>query len=376
MTLANAVVAAGKRIARSAAGKMLSPIPDSYLFMPINGAGLGHVSRCLAVANALRRLNASSDITFFTSSIAVPLVQRAGYRCYHVPPAWLNDMPSELWNRMLRDVLMAVAEVHRPGTVMFDGTWPYHGLRAVMRCCPQIRFVWMRRGLHKRRISAAEWRLQREYFSLTVVPGELGSPSENEPRGIARIDPVVILGREDLLARDIVRSRLGLHQSKPVVYVQLGAGNINDTEQLETSVVAALRRIPELQIVLARSPIMLRDDALPVGVDVVLMDYPNARYFRGFDAAVLAAGYNSVYEAVGLRLPAVLLPNESTGSDDQALRAEAVSSLRGWACLRHWSNDGLCRSVQELLSLERNVEDIAQTWRGAEQAASLLVQHS
>ncbi|WP_229635446.1 hypothetical protein, partial [Pseudomonas syringae] len=51
---------------------------DCYLFLPINGAGLGHVSRALAVAKELRTQKPEAHIVFLTTSIAVHLVYREG----------------------------------------------------------------------------------------------------------------------------------------------------------------------------------------------------------------------------------------------------------------------------------------------------------
>ena len=210
---------------------------------------------------------------------------------------------------------------------------------------------------------------------MTVVPGELRSINDDVPPGVLRVDPIVMVDPDDLLTRDAVRSRLGIDPSASAVYVQLGAGNINAIDEIEANVVDSLQGIPDVEIVLARSPIVQRDERVP-RAEKLLMHYPNALYFRGFDAAVLAAGYNSVYEALACRLPAVFVPNESTGSDDQVRRAGAAAGLRGWISMSRWTGDELRKSVENLIALEGGVEDAGRSWQGAAEVASLLAQAS
>ncbi len=65
--------------------------------------------------------------------------------------------------------------------------------------------------------------------------------------------------------------------------------------------------------------------------------YPLSRYLRAFDAAVVAAGYNSYHEMVMAGVPAAYVPNLATTTDDQLARAEhaAVGRVRSERAGRH-----------------------------------------
>ena len=80
-----------------------------------------------------------------------------------------------------------------------------------------------------------------------------------------------------------------------VVYLQLGSGNINDAASWTGHALELLAGYPEVEVVLAQSPIANREVALPPKVHL-LRQYPNALFFNAFDLAISAAGYNTVHE--------------------------------------------------------------------------------
>ena len=41
----------------------------------------------------------------------------------------------------------------------------------------------------------------------------------------------------------------------------------------------------------------------------IIRDYPNSRFFKAFDFAIMAAGYNSFHEAIQFSLPTIFYPN-------------------------------------------------------------------
>ena len=140
--------------------------------------------------------------------------------------------------------------------------------------------------------------------------------------------PIVMLDSEELLSKEQARSRLGLPEDATVVYVQLGAGEINDIESEVRLTLEALLENPDVHIVLGESLIGERIYFELPRVQI-LRDYPNSMYFRGFDATVQAGGYNSFHETRTFGLPALFYPNMNTGMDDQLARCK-VAEEEGW----------------------------------------------
>ncbi|HUG63304.1 MAG TPA: glycosyltransferase, partial [Methylomirabilota bacterium] len=64
--------------------------------------------------------------------------------------------------------------------------------------------------------------------------------------------------------------------------------------------------------------------------------YPLSRHFTAFDLMITEAGYNSFHEATLSGTPAIFIPRNTPGVDDQSLRARyAVSAGLGFALERH-----------------------------------------
>jgi predicted glycosyltransferase len=55
------------------------------LFYAVNGLGLGHLTRCLAIARQLKKQDSSLILLFFTSSEGSHLLYQEGFAYYKVP---------------------------------------------------------------------------------------------------------------------------------------------------------------------------------------------------------------------------------------------------------------------------------------------------
>lgn len=296
-----------------------------YLFMPINGAGLGHLTRCLAIARQLRARQPEAQIIFVTTSIAVALVQQFGFICHHIPPFKLAALDSRDWNRLLADSLSQLLRLYRPAVLLFDGSAPYVGLRRAMRRHPAVRYLWVRRAGYNSRVDVPGLLDDQRLFDQVLVPAEAGS-EPLETFGARAIASVVLLRPDECLTAAEAARELGLEAAwqagRKLVYVQLGAGNIDPTDALLDGVVSLLAA-RGFAVVVGLSPIALNPRP-PAGALKVISDYPNSRYFALFQFAVLAGGYNSVCEAVAQGLPAIFLPNRHTVADDQLARVQAL----------------------------------------------------
>lgn len=353
-------------------GLFYVPNRDVFLFLPINGAGLGHLTRSLAVARRLREQRPDAQIVFLTTSIGVTLVHRAGFACHHVPPAALLSESPAAWNQLFFKNIEAVLALHRPGTLVFDGTAPYLGLQRIMRVYRGIRYVWIKRGLYKAGVDQNKLRGYLELFDSIIAPGELSESTSSQgalDSKVRQVDPIALLDQADLLDRSTARRILRLSQDRPCAYVQLGAGNINGIADLQDRVIKHLQR-RGIEVVLGQSPIALKPEP-NLDADSVIVDYPNSRYFSAFDFSILAGGYNSVCEAVMLGLPTIFVPNMSTGADDQLRRVEMTTQFGPYRVLTDVSEEFLDSAIDFFLS--ETVQSSYQGKNGAEDAARVLL---
>lgn len=295
----------------------------SILFLPTNGSGLGHLTRCLAYA---RRLRDRAESVFFSLSSAIEFIEEMGFQAdYFVSPFWSCSSTYD-WNCELAVRFGLMLERTRPDVVVFDGTWPFQGFLAACRAYGRpLKMVWSNRGLLKKDAKAVP--VDESLFDLIIQPGELGMGYAEAilPRGGAKVTvpPVTLLDDEELLTKAQARRRLGLEPQTRYALFSLGPGNLKDMREVGHALVRQVQA-QGFSIVWACAPISVRDVELPAMVRPVSV-YPLARYFRAFDAFVGAAGYNTCCEVAQARIPSLLTPN-SLVADDQAARARLLAA--------------------------------------------------
>jgi hypothetical protein len=162
-------------------------------------------------------------------------------------------------------------------------------------------------------------------MDLIITPGDFGQSYDKGPTAgrsdSTVVKPISIYNRQTSLDKVAARNLLGLDQARPVVLVQLGIGEAD----LNAKMTAALKGLitwPDLQVVLTKEPVTSTGENLaPAGLDIkVIRHFPLANVLNAFDAAICAAGYNSVHEELAANIPTLFIPN-TRGTDNQAERA-------------------------------------------------------
>jgi len=345
-------------LSTNSAGRLTSK-GDCIVMFPTNGVGFGHFTRMLAIAKRMKKLNPDLEIIFFTTMPTLHLLKPYGIPAHHIAgPKYFDGMNSEEWNALLEEELTLCFETHRPSKFIFDGAFPYRGMLRAIQNHSEIMKYWMRRGSFKKNSSIPVDSI--EHFDAIIRPKdsvELDIDEIKHDVEVITCPPIVMLDSNELLSKEKARSRLNLPQDGKVVYVQLGAGEINNIDSEIRLTIEALLQNPDLHIVLGESLIGKRLDIDFPRVKI-LRDYPNSMYFNGFDATVQAGGYNSFHETRNFGLPALFYPNMKTGMDDQLSRCK-VAEQEGWGIvLQSRTKANIQKKCSDLMSLigdgERN----------------------
>lgn len=299
------------------------------LFVSSNGAGMGHLTRLLAMAN---RASAWVEPMFFSLSQAVPVVGGFGHPWEYCPSRGDLGCTTSSWNAFFAERYTQILRRYRPQAMVFDGTMPFAGMVKVRHEFPDLLYVWCRRGMW-REGTTTRWLPAGDVFDLILEPGEIAHARDRGPTAdlsdAVRLAPFTLLDHTDILERDEARAELGMDPHKPALLLSLGAGNINDiTSDIEVFSDAASELPGSWQVHATRPPIarsgtQARDHVRPLSV------HPLMQYLRAFDAAVVAPGYNSFHEVVMASVPTAFVPNDATITDDQAGRAE-FAQTRGF----------------------------------------------
>ena len=293
--------------------------PRGVLFTTSNGTGLGHLTRSMAIA---RRLEAGVEASFFTLSAAASVVRGQGFPVDYMGTYNTPGAGSHLeWGRRLQTRVAGLVSENRPGVLVFDGAHPYPALIRVIRNAPDLTTVWSRRPLWQPGRGRAILALAAA-FDLVLEPGELAAEDDAgltvaRRDEAVRLDPIVLCDEAELLPRADAERALGLEPGKVNALVALGQG-----ADLDAAVARCLARLaPEdgVQVAALESSISSRLE-VPDGVVVLRDIYPVSRYYRAFDFAISAAGYNAFHELIRFAVPTVFVPMPRE-LDAQATRA-------------------------------------------------------
>lgn len=290
------------------------------LFITINGVGMGHLTRMLAIA---RRCSDTIEPVFLTMSQALKVVREQGFLAEFVPSRKYLNCDVARWNGFLCDEVNELISFYDPAAVLFDGNVPYQGVIDAIKTNPDPWYIWSRRGMWR---AGNHTILQREEsFDAVLEPGDLaddydhGLTTQYRSR-TRRVKPIRLLDQRETLPRGEARRELGLSAEKPAVLIQLGAGNNFDYRSIHTTAFNHVTSQHNAEVAVGEWLISEKPMDLPENV-VRLPGYPFARYFNAFDLAISAVGYNSFHELIYAGVPTILVPNEAMEQDNQLARA-------------------------------------------------------
>jgi glycosyltransferase involved in cell wall biosynthesis len=344
-----------------------------FLFISINGVGLGHLTRQLAIA---RRLPPDVEAAFLTSSKGADLVAKFGYPVDFLP--WHADVAEDRWNGAYSLEVANALELFAPDGVLFDGNLPYPGLLDVMSNRPDILWFWVRRGM---------WIAQslppdaKQAFDLVFTPGEWAEhedlgPTRGSENAVA-VAPILLLDPDERTNRNEAMAALGFPSGKLNVVVQLESRNF-DYRPIRARLFKLLRARSDVQVIEVRSPIAA-PEADPAAFDSIPQRsiYPLSRFSRAIDLLITGAGYNSYHESIFGGVPTIFVPNEAPRMDDQLLRARYAQTMQMGLCLRAHRSQDAAPSLEQALSPEFRSEVHRRTPRrpltnGSMQVAQII----
>lgn len=286
-----------------------------------NGAGLGHLTRLEAIN---RHLSCSTMI--YTLSKGFRKLEKKADELVYFPSSATLGLKSRTWNALLFSHFSAFISTTNPKVIVFDGTFLY---AAVVDASKSLRvpLVWIRRGRWKEEVrdNSIQFNSPEKFCDLVIVPGEYAYTDPISPScSVEHVDPVVVYEPNELLSKQAALQYFKLSGMKKYVLVQLGAGNINNIDDWISAACNEVLSLGDDWVPVLLSNPLSHDRSLPHEA-VVIEAFPMSLYLKAFEFVIVAAGYNSVQEAIASEVPIIAVPNLATGTDDQLKRALAIS---------------------------------------------------
>lgn len=360
----------------------MMPRKPRVVFYAVNGLGLGHVTRLLAIARQVRKLLPASEILFLTSSEADDVVAREGFAAFKVPSRTLRasaGLSSGTHARLVQTVTLNLLAAFAPHLLVVD-TFPAGTLQEllpVLRWDLRKAFVFRAQKPDKAHSPAMQNTLR--LYDRILIPHAPGEETIPLPPGSDAVwtGAILIRGRDDALTRAQARMRLGIAPEARVLYLTWGGGGDAAAGRVMEQMMQVVADCPEWMPVVSEPPLDFASRLRQSGVQTV-RHFPLAEWFPAFDAAVASAGYNTVNELLHFGIPAILLPFERA-LDDQFARAERVAQANAGICFPSFDADAL-RAALALFADDGRRAEISRNAQsripdnGAERAANALIE--
>lgn len=312
-----------------------------WLFYAVNGVGLGHITRLLALTLALRRNVpefVSFEPLFFTNSEAASLL--SAYQIPHltVPSKrLLKESSFSLGDqaRLYANTLANVYEQFRPDVIVSD-TFPlgaFRDMEFIMRNSKAFH-IFIHRS-QKRDVYSPFIIDAQLLYDLIIAPHQAESeyiPLPENPPPLIWSDPLFMTTDQNQDETNQFCINLALPPDAQVLLVNLGGGGDDNHHELLKSLFESVNALPDhIYVIWAMgllSSAKLPFDLLPH--HRVINFYPLTALYSLITMAIATAGYNSFHELLYHGIPTIFLPQDR-GYDDQFSRVD--KAIVSDACL-------------------------------------------
>jgi predicted glycosyltransferase len=312
---------------------MMTSLPKrlSFVSYAVNGRGLGHLSRQIAIQRWIRRYarfaGVHSEHWFLTTSEADTLLHREGFAGFKLPsksvvetagiskPAYLALAKQWVWN--------SIALV-RPDVLLVD-TFPngsFQELLGVLDLCRHKALVL--RPVKEEFASRPAFKAVAALYDRIVIPQTADAAERQSlglpPERVRHVGPVMRAERFEAFDRAQARHRLGVPPDARCWLVSGGGGGDDTVAALYDRIDELSASDPSAWWVFAAGPLFRGRPR--TGPQRVWWTTPDlATHLAAFDGAISAAGYNSVHELLFSGVPTIFVPQPKV-ADDQSGRVD------------------------------------------------------
>ncbi len=286
------------------------------LFYTVNGKGLGHLMRALAIARQMRRLAPDTRFLFATSCEDPGVLWREGFHYVKtLAPEAVHDhgLGRDRHCRMAEQFMRALFVGYAPDILVVDS----FAYGSVGELRPFLDGPWRRvlvSNLFLLQRDIERYRESVQHYDLVVFPFHAADAAGHAalkalPRPAVFAGPIAGVRADDILPRAEARAILGLPADGRIVLVAAGGGGGGSVGPVLARAAAALPLMPDLGFALLEPPLARELPPIAWGPNVrIVRRVPIAPCLAAFDAAITTAGMNSAAEMMTARLPMVWTP--------------------------------------------------------------------
>ncbi|HVP41562.1 MAG TPA: UDP-N-acetylglucosamine--N-acetylmuramyl-(pentapeptide) pyrophosphoryl-undecaprenol N-acetylglucosamine transferase [Candidatus Krumholzibacteriaceae bacterium] len=380
------------------------------------GIGLGHAGRCVPIAKKLLEKDDETQLIFSTYKDGVCYTRQEGFSVAEVPPVAFKVLPDGTVDfkrtvanpdlffasfKLLRQIRaeIRVMQHFKPDVVVSDTrVSPLAAARLlrIPRICILNQFqIIIPRRTHFLRLAkfvdliglamiGKLWTTGMHVLipdfpePYTLSTGNLRIPKSYQKK-VKLIGPIIETRPEELPTAKVLRKKLHLDQTKPVIFAP-----ISGPAKEKAYLIGLLRRIfsefPEdYQIVLSLGYPTSSPDPLKCGNFSIYKWIQNRfEYLKACDLVVAKAGHGTVAQALCYGKPMILIPTPN--HTEQYNNARKVKALGAAELLnqQQLSKENLLKTIEKMLNTDRYAERSKEILKevgkldGLETAADLI----
>ena len=326
-------------------------------FIVSNGNGLGHVTRAKALAEGLKA-HAPHAFMSFSSAMAGEAFYQPSYQSLR--------LDAQDGFAYTREACRRFMDQANPSHIVWDGNVIPEGLLSVLAARPDIHLTWMRRGMWQKTV-APSYMAQQALVDLVIEPGDVAEAYDDGPSWKARgafTPPRAFYKTLPIQPVNDNAQTLKLDPARKYALVMTGAGS-QDLAHRIVDQVRACDMVP----VIAHWP-MAGTKPLYLDGAQTIEQRPIAPHYQRFDVIISAAGYNSFHEILAGGYPAIFVPQEDEGRDNQLARARWASDMGLTKICREDDIGNLAQLIPQAHRAENSMAWFAD-WQDLAQAMEL-----
>jgi hypothetical protein len=310
--------------------------PLRVVFYAVNGSGLGHVTRLVAIARWMRRLETllsgtPPELVFLTSTEATSILADHRLAAFKLPSkgtARQTGLDVLEHRRLAKHFVWQMLGVMAPDLLVVD-TFPQGSFDELLPVLDgPFAKVLVLRAVKPEYAQRPVFQASARLYDRIIVP----HPEGSEPalaKGLPSDRPAAWVGdilnlEAEASDRGALRAELGV-QAETLVYLSAGGGGDPTSERTLETLVTALAAREDVHLLVGAGP--LYKGRRLHGPRLTWFDRSDvSRFFPAVDAAIAAAGYNTFHELLHLGVPTAFFAQAKI-ADEQARRiASAVSA--------------------------------------------------
>jgi predicted glycosyltransferase len=306
----------------------------------VNGLGLGHLTRLIAINRQIRRLSGllgiPSEIVFLTSNEGDALAYQHGFASFKIPSKSslaACGLDPVRHRKIAKQWVWNAVNLISPDILIVD-TFPAGGFQELFDVLDLgSRNVFIYRAVRSEAALVPAFQSALRGYHLILKPQEQGEndspvPGDLEDR-VATTGEILIRSASEILSREAARDMLGIPSSaSAAIYVSVGGGGDAEAETMFATVIETARLMPETYFVIGAGSLYRGRELHAPNVSwtrrSVMMEC-----FKAFDAALTAGGYNTVNELMHCGIPCVFLSQARTHDDQERRVRRCVEAGAG-----------------------------------------------